>query len=223
MSEYRENVSKRENHIASKTDKKRCAHFVFDVLLCGRTRTNPVREFQTISEVFCPSGTFFQCLFTMVYLSPRASIMAFILTAFCSVQWLLFPVFLHLQLSPLITAWQRPPVHTRSFQLNQRNHRCSSRNSCLYAKVVKDDISSSEPSILPTDNDDEDEEEEEEEENMENTWDAFFEESAASKTGQKFLRDSDLDQNRDLDLILTERAERYSSSFLYPISTHSTY
>ena len=61
-------------------------------------------------------------------------------------------------------------------------------------------------------NNDNDDEEEEEEEDMENTWDTFFEESTASKTGQKFLRDSDLDQNRDLDLILTERAERYTSS-----------
>ena len=67
--------------------------------------------------------------------------------------------------------------------------------------------------MLPTNNDNDDDEEEEEEEDMENTWDTFFEESnnkGSSKSGQKFLRDSDLDQNRDLDLILTERAERYT-------------
>ena len=85
----------------------------------------------------------------------------------------------------------------------------------MYAKVIDDDIDSSEPSsILPTNHDNDDDEEEEEEEDMENTWDTFFEESnkGSSKSGQKFLRDSDLDQNRDLDLILTERAERYTSS-----------
>ena len=151
----------------------------------------------------------------MVYHFKGTSIVGFVFATFCSIQWLVFPtLFFHLQVCPLITAWHRPPIYTRSFQLIQHNHRCQNRYFCLYAKVVDDDIDSSEPSsILPTNHDNNEDEEEEEEEDMENTWDTFFEESnkGSSKSGQKFLRDSDLDQNRDLDLILTERAEGYSS------------
>ena len=151
----------------------------------------------------------------MVYLLQRNAAGPFIMATLCSFQWLLFPAFfIHLQLCPLITAWHRPPAYNRPFQINKLNHRCQSSHHCLYAKVVDDDINSPEPtSLIPTNHDnDEGDDDEEEEEDMENTWDTFFEESTtASKTGQKFLRDSDLDQNRDLDLILTERAERYSS------------
>ena len=143
----------------------------------------------------------------------RSSLGAFIMATFFSFQWLLFPAFfIHLQLCPHITAWHQPLAHTRSLQFIKLNHRCHS--SRLFAKVVADDINSPDlsSSLVPTNNDNEDaDDDEEEEEDMENNWDTFFEETTAtSKTGQKFLRESDLDQNRDLDLILTERAERYA-------------
>ena len=131
------------------------------------------------------------------------------MATFWSFQWFLM---IHLQLVYPITAWHQPL--SRSLQFMKLNHRC--QNSFLCAKVVDDgDISSPEPSLLIPTNNEEEEAEEEEEEDMENTWDTFFEETTAtSKTGQKFLRDSDLEQNRDLDLILTERAERYTISII---------
>jgi GTP-binding GTPase N-terminal len=66
--------------------------------------------------------------------------------------------------------------------------------------------STADPAVLAPFNTNDNSDINDDDDDFADSWDAFFTSASSANTG---LRDADLEQSRDLDLILTERAERF--------------